>query len=102
MENLPGYHLPRQRLQSTLDAKIDCLAKLLFEIAPDAKKIPQGLLFGSDLYCNVDIRIFTSLSPGVAAEEADADYTETLRHFIFVRLQKRNDIVSIAGLTAAP
>jgi hypothetical protein len=102
MDDLLGYHFPSQRLQGTLNAKINRLAKLLLEIAPDAKEIPQGLLFGHDLYGNVDIGILASLSPGITAEEADAYNSKTLRHFILMRLQKRNDIVSIADHAAAP
>jgi hypothetical protein len=40
MDDLLGYHFPSQRLQGTLNAKIYRLAELLFEIAPDTKKIP--------------------------------------------------------------
>jgi len=80
MDDLLGYHFPRQWPQGALNTEIDRFAELLFKIAPDTKEIPQGLPFGLDLYGNVDIGIFTGLSPGITAEEPDAHHAETLRH----------------------
>ena len=88
MDDFLGNHFPHQRLQCALNPEIYRLAQLLFEIASDTQEIPQGFFFRPEFYGDVDVRIFTSLSPGVTAEESEAHHAEALSHLIFVCLQE--------------
>lgn len=102
MDDLPGDHLPHQRLEGALDPQVDRCAELLFEITPDAEEVTQGFLLGSQFYGNVDIGIFPGLSPGVTAEETDAHHAEALRHLILVGLQEQDDIVFVPDHDVSP